>query len=489
MRLPRLLRSTPATIEAPRDARGTLESRSKQLLDAGEMTARLGVIEQLRALAPDEPRYVEQDRFTRGMLAELDPSWLPPLAPLGGYEPVAGVVLHILKASLPHETTGYTIRTRGVFTAFAAVGYRSVAVTAPGFGPAGAIEDIDGSPVHRLSATPGERPTNAEHVIAFAEGARAVVERERPSVIVAHSGFRGYDTALVALALGRAAGIPCIYEVRGFHEGTWTSDLEREATGEIYRLRRGQEERCMREADAVTTIAESIRGELIERGIDAGHVTVVPNGIDAERFQPAPRDASLATRLGLDGRVGVVGYISNMGQREGMDLLLRATATLRERGRDVACLLVGDGPERSRLEALRDELGLGNAGVITGPVPHADVVSYYGLIDVFVIPRRDDRAARWVTPLKPFEAMALRRPLLVADLPALLEVTDPPSRGLSFPCGDVRALADACAEFLDDPALRETIAVRADAWVRAERTWARNGQRYASVLANLGVRA
>ena len=60
--------------------------------------------------------------------------------------------------------------------------------------------------------------------------------------------------------------------------------------------------------------------------------------------------------------------------------------------------------------------------VFTGEVAHEDIPNYYALIDLFVIPRVADFASDFVTPMKPFEAMAMRRPLLVSDRPALIEI-------------------------------------------------------------------
>ena len=75
----------------------------------------------------------------------------------------------------------------------------------------------------------------------------------------------------------------------------------------------------------------------------------------------------------------------------------------------------------------------------------------YALLDAFVVPRRDERAARLVTPLKPFEAMAMARPLIVADLPALTEVAPDGERSLAYRAEDATALAAAVVRLMDHP--------------------------------------
>jgi glycosyltransferase involved in cell wall biosynthesis len=115
------------------------------------------------------------------------------------------------------------------------------------------------------------------------------------------------------------------------------------------------------------------------------------------------------------------------------------------------------------------------------------VLRYYSLIDVFVVPRTADRVSQLVTPLKPFEAMALERAVVVSDLPALREIVDPGSTGMTFKAEDAADLATVIAGLLDDPALRTRLGRQARRWVLANRTWAANGRRYRELFERLGA--
>lgn len=114
-------------------------------------------------------------------------------------------------------------------------------------------------------------------------------------------------------------------------------------------------------------------------------------------------------------------------------------------------------------------------------MPHAEVLDYYTLCDVFVVPRIDERAARLVTPLKPLEAMALGVPLLVSDLPALREIIGGGARGSTFRAGDVTSLADELEQLHREPERARQLAVEARRWVETERRWEVNGARYQAV--------
>ena len=152
-------------------------------------------------------------------------------------------------------------------------------------------------------------------------------------------------------------------------------------------------------------------------------------------------------------------------------------------------LLVGDGDEEPVIRATARRLGLDADGtlIMPGRVDHDEILSYYSVIDVFVVPRTANRVAQLVTPLKPYEAMALERPLVVSDLPALREIVIPGETGLTFEPENPVDLADVLASLLDDPGLRTALGRRAREWIAAERTWARNGQLYRAIFERLGV--
>jgi glycosyltransferase involved in cell wall biosynthesis len=218
---------------------------------------------------------------------------------------------------------------------------------------------------------------------------------------------------------------------------------------------------------------------MVARGIPRERITIVPNGIDPTAFGEPVRDGALRRQLGLEDRFAV-GYVGNLDHwREGMDVLISSIADLHRRGRtEVAGLIVGDGSGREDLEAYARRIGIADHVRFTGRVPHDVVPSYYAQFDLFTNPRVEERAAHFITPLKPYEAMALGRPLLVSDLPALAEIVDPPHRGHVATAGDPIALADAIEALMDDPAERERIANAGRDWVRTQRTWASNGPRY-----------
>lgn len=479
------------------------------------------ILETIRArLAYDAGRYQEaEDRATSaanaggreasrlrelaiGRMRSLDPAWRPEpgarvrqrLERLQGHA-VKGRIAHIVFASLPYHQSGYVIRSQAVAHCQQAAGLDPRFITRAGFprnqGIAGAPaeETIDGVPYYRIAPNFGSGGRQDLTILETVKQAVPLLQRLRPAALQPASN---HVQGQIALALGRPMGIPVVYEARGFWEETWAShpwhELEDAIATDHYRMTREIEAHVMRESDAVVTLSETMKAAIVERGVAPDRVVVIPNAVDVEAFTPAPRDEGLAAELGLEPGIAVVGYVSSLNAYEGIRYLLEAAAVLKARGRSLRVLIVGDGKDRGALETRAAELGLHDGTVLmAGRVAHDQVLRYYSLIDVFVVPRTADRVSQLVTPLKPFEAMALERAVVVSDLPALREIVQPGETGLTFRAEDAEDLAGVVEGLLDDAALRARLGRQAREWVLADRTWPANGRRYRELFERLGA--
>lgn len=417
-----------------------------------------------------------------------------------GFSPVPGRVLHLVRASMPGTQNGYTIRTHYTAAAQAKAGLVPHVVTPLGHGASGPQRrrtTVDGVTYHRLYGPARESMPLDRWLARNINRVARIVAEMRPAVLHAATD---YINALTARALGDVFGLPVVYETRGFWEETWLSrqaqvygwDLPRLATvhglPDAYVLRRELEDRCRREADRVVTLAGVMADRIEAGGVARDRIHVVPNAVDVEFFRARPRDDRLAAQLGIADGAVVIGYISSLVEYEGIDTLIEAYAAVRAAAGDerLALLIVGDGPERERLRKLATELGLSGA-IFTGRVPHERVVDYYSLIDIFVIPRRPVEVCHLVTPLKPFEAFATGRTVVMSDVRALAEIAKESGAAELFAAGDSQPLATVLGSLLRDETRRKALAAAGVEWVRANRTWAANARRYAQLYAELGA--
>jgi glycosyltransferase involved in cell wall biosynthesis len=417
-----------------------------------------------------------------------------------GFAPRPGRVLHVVGNSLPDKQSGYTLRTHYTALAQWAVGLDPHVVTQMGIGHDGddyARHVVDGITYHRIPGpVRGCEPLDV-WMGRYVQRLANVVRVVRPAALHAASDF---INAWAAQVVGREFGIPVVYESRGFWEETWLSrqaqafgwdDLARlEATHglpDVYLWRRAIEDRCRRDADRVVTLAEVMADRIEAGGVPRDRIAVIPNGVDVEAFPVLSRDAELAGRLGIGAATTVIGYISSVVEYEGIDTLVAAYAQVRASSpRLVMLLIVGDGPERERLMRQAGDLGLDDA-VFTGRVPHDEVLSYYSLIDIFVVPRKPVEVCHLVTPLKPFEAFSTGRTVVLSDVRALARIGEQSGAAEMFTAGDEQSLAAVLIGLLKDPQRCLDLAHAGSVWVRAERTWATIAGSYLRLYESMGA--
>src|SRR5262249_47561850 len=155
--------------------------------------------------------------------------------------------------------------------------------------------------------------------------------------------------------------------------------------------------------------------DLVQRGIPEGKLTVISNGINPEDFSISNRDEELSRTLGTTGKQ-VIGFVGSFYRYEGLDLLVKAFASLCRTRDNLVLLLVGGGEMERELRDQVDKSGLRNKVILPGRFPHAKIPRIYSLIDVLVYPRYSMRLTELVTPLKPLEAMAVGKPLVASDI-------------------------------------------------------------------------
>jgi PEP-CTERM/exosortase A-associated glycosyltransferase len=388
-------------------------------------------------------------------------------------------VLHVLDHSIPLHS-GYTFRTRAILREQRKLGWETYHVTSPKHTATQLLEEeVDGLHFFRTPPTEGGSalPGLGEMALMRQLERRLadVVAKVRPQVIHAHSPVLN---AIPALRVGRRLGIPVVYEVRAFWEdaavdhGTTTEGSLR------YRLTKRLETHALRQANHVFTICEGLRSDIAQRGIAAEKVTVIPNAVDIDAFEPGgtPDDA-LKGRLGLADAT-VVGFIGSFYAYEGLDLLLDALPGLLQRRPEVRVLLVGGGPQDETLKAQARSLGVADRVVFTGRVPHAEVQRYYDLVDVLAYPRHSMRLTELVTPLKPLEAMAQGRLLVASDVGGHKELIRHGETGWLFGAGDAQGLASAVTQVLEQRDNWPRFRAAGRRFVEQERNWGFSVARY-----------
>lgn len=190
--------------------------------------------------------------------------------------------------------------------------------------------------------------------------------------------------------------------------------------------------------------------------LPAGSFREIPNGVDVDRFA----GAAPLTELTADGAPTLL-FVGRLERRKGLEELVRAFMQLKAHRPDLRLLVVGEGPERDRCQALLPAR-LRSSVAFLGRVQQADLPRFYASADVFVAPSLGGESFGVVL----LEAMAAGTPVVASAIPGYGGVLRDGIDGRLVPPGDARGLAAAVAALLDNPALRGAMSASAREAVR-----------------------
>ncbi|MGR4068061.1 glycosyltransferase [Billgrantia sp. C5P2] len=423
-------------------------------------------------------------------LLRLKGGWfIPPRQPNPGLMTRHKHLLYCLHQSVPHATNGYSTRSHGVAVGLQQAGWQVRATTRPGFPwdeganclNAGYHEaELEGV---SYAAIAGWNLATTSLDFYLAQAADHYVREAQTSgseIIVAASN---HITALPALMAARRLGLPFVYEVRGLWEVTQASTQSEWAGSERYELMRELEQQAAREADLVITLTEELAEELANWGVARDRIVVVPNAVNAERFQPMGPDAAIAKELNLKPGVPVIGYAGSAVAYEGLELLMEALAQLKQKGQAFTFVLVGDGKVIDTVKAKAKELDIEGECRFTGRVPFDQVPRYLSCMDIMPVPRLSSAVTEMVSALKPLEAMAMGKAVVLSDVSPHKTMAGPNgARASLFRKDSAEALSAALKQLIDSPEQRKRLGQAARAWIEQERTWNHVTCRYANAL-------
>lgn len=197
-------------------------------------------------------------------------------------------------------------------------------------------------------------------------------------------------------------------------------------------------------ADALVTVSEDGRHKLSQQsGLAEDKIGVLPNGVDTHQFCPATSPAALRRELGLPTTVPAIMTAARFSPEKDLGTLLRAFVLVRRSLPEAELWLLGDGGERSNLEALARELGIASHTWFFGA--RADVFRFLQAADLFALSSISEGLS-----IALIEAIASGLPVVATDVGGNREVIHPPEAGSLVPARNPQALADECVRLLRD---------------------------------------
>jgi glycosyltransferase involved in cell wall biosynthesis len=249
-----------------------------------------------------------------------------------------------------------------------------------------------------------------------------------------------------AWAIARLRRVPLVFEVRDLWPafavaaGVLRSPI-------LIRLSEGLERFLYRRADHLIVNSPGFVPHLRQRGVTQSLITLVPNGVDPAKFDPAADGRDFRTAHGLQQRF-IVLYAGAHGLANDLGVVLGAAAELR-RESTIVFVLVGDGKEKPELMRQAQAMGLGNVRFLP-PVAKADMPTVLAAADCGLAILQPLPLFATTYPNKVFDYMAAGRPVLLAIDGVIRQIVEEEQAGVVVPPGDPAALAAAVRRLAGD---------------------------------------
>jgi glycosyltransferase involved in cell wall biosynthesis len=301
----------------------------------------------------------------------------------------------------------------------------------------------------------------------------------RPNLVIATSpqffcGWAGTISSILKWC-------PFVLEIR---------DIWPESIVAVGALKKGFLIRCLevlekwmyQSATHIVTVGKGYQQQILKRAPGLENISVITNGVDLNSFLPRPPDETFIQQWGLADSF-VCSYVGTIGLAHGLEIVVEAADILKQQGRDdIKFCLVGDGANRSSLEAITAERDLQSHIVFTGRLPKEQMAAVLASSNVVLIHLKKCDLFTTVIPSKIFEAMAMGRPLIMGVDGEAREIVQASGSGLDLSPGDAVGLAQIVCRLADEPELLAELGQAGRKFVAANYTREELALRYLKML-------
>jgi glycosyltransferase involved in cell wall biosynthesis len=282
----------------------------------------------------------------------------------------------------------------------------------------------------------------------------------RPDIVVSTSPQ--FFCGLAGWVVGAVKAVPWVLEIRDL----WPESIV--AVGAMrpslaIRLLQRIEAMAYRHAERIVSVTDSFVPHIVAHGGSAGRTAVIKNGVDFDRFD-SPVPADFAVAHGLQGKF-VAAYVGTHGMAHGLNAVLEAARLLTHDPR-ILFVLIGDGAERENLRRAKEAMQLDNV-VMIEQQPREAMPAVWAATDASLVLLRRSDLFKKVIPSKMFEAMAMRRPIVLGVEGEACELLEEAGAGIAITPESAEELAAAVVRLADNPDLAAELGASGRAHVEA----------------------
>jgi glycosyltransferase involved in cell wall biosynthesis len=345
-------------------------------------------------------------------------------------------------------------------------------------------EQIDGVDVQRVwaYAANGRAPLlRLLNYCSFAMNVLPIVMLgTKPDVIFVEA--QPLPLGVVALFMKLIRNVPYVYNVPdlqvevakelGFLRGKW-----------LLAIAQALENLLLKHAWKVSTVTQSFMVQLEARGVPPERITFLPNGADTEFLTPTASNAALLRSWNIEGKKAFV-YVGTHAYYHGLDTLINAAELLKDEN-GIRYVMIGDGPERARIQQLAMSKKLKN--ITFAQIPYRGTNDLYSVAYASIATLRNIPVAQGMRLSKVFPALSCAVPVIYSGQGEAAELLNANRCGLTTAPEDAPALARAVKALADNPSLRNQLGSNGRLLVEHDYSWTTIVNRWLLTIGNPDV--
>ena len=251
------------------------------------------------------------------------------------------------------------------------------------------------------------------------------------------------------------------------------------------------EKKICSEVDKIITLNDTLKNNLmtIINSSDGNKIEVVENGVDTQRFKYNQETRQeMREKYSIDNETVVIGYIGNLANYEGLDLVLESVKRLNEESESkskIVFMIIGSGSYKKNLVSNTEKLDLVESVIFIEKIDYDQIHNYYNIFDIVVYPRKSCNICNLSSSGKIFEAMAMKRPIIISNLDLWKNILTDRENCIFFEQDNANDLLLKIKNLISDRALIEKLGQNARKWVKSERKWNNMGKKMESIYESL----
>jgi glycosyltransferase involved in cell wall biosynthesis len=271
------------------------------------------------------------------------------------------------------------------------------------------------------------------------------------------------------ILLSRKFNLPTILEVNGLVN---TDDIARIEKTSLEGFARLLEKKIMLTSSLIAVVTNKFKEDLVKIGISPSKIIVTTNAVSDGFFKYDKKNCELIRkRYNITDKI-IIGFVGGFNPWQHIDLLICCLPSLLSRYPNVHLLLVGDGPEKTRLELVTKKASLSKHVTFTGRIRHSEIPSHIGAMDITTLPG----STYFSAPMKIFEYMALKKPVVCASLAVDAGIIEDRENGFLFQPGNEGDFAQKLLALIEDDELRKKMGEKGYQKVTENHTWKKNAE-------------